>query len=76
MNFYLPYVDDSIDAMEDELMRWRSCWLRHEGDFLPYNTFGVLLSAKEIHTYDLWKFFKYWQLARLLQQQMSVRLVL
>ena len=25
--------------------------LRHEGDSLPYNTSGLLLSAKEIHTY-------------------------
>ena len=32
-------------------MRLRSYWLRHEGDSLPYNTLGVLLSAKEIHTY-------------------------
>ena len=31
-------------------MLWRSYWLRHEGDYLPYNTLGVLLSAKEIHT--------------------------
>ena len=29
-------------------MRWRSYWLRHEGDSLPYNTLGVLPSAKEI----------------------------
>ena len=26
-------------------------WLRHKGDSIPYNTLGVLLSAKEIHTY-------------------------
>ena len=57
MNFYLPYVVDSINAMEVELMRWRSYWLRHAGDSLPYNTLGVLLSAKEMHTYHLWKFF-------------------
>ena len=51
MNFYLPFVDDSIDAVEDEFMRWRLYWLRHEGDSLPYNTLSVLMSAKEIHTY-------------------------
>ena len=28
-----------------------SYWLRHEGDFLIYRLLGVLLSAKEIHTY-------------------------
>ena len=50
-NFCLPFVDDSIDAMEVEFMHWRSYWLRYEGDSLPYNTLGVLLSAKEIHTY-------------------------
>ena len=44
-------MDDSIDAVEAEFMRWRSYWLRHEGDSLPYNTLGVLLSAKKIHTY-------------------------
>ena len=49
VNFYLPFVIDSIDAVEVEFMRWRSYWLRHEGDSLPYNTLGVLLSAKEIH---------------------------
>ena len=32
-------------------MQWRSYWLRHEGNSLPYNTLGVLLCAKEIHTY-------------------------
>ena len=32
-------------------MQWRSYWLRHEGDSLPYNTLGVLLSAKEIHIF-------------------------
>ena len=57
VNFYLPFVDNSIDAMEVEFMRWRSYWLRDEGDSLPYNTLGVLLSAKERHTYHLWKFF-------------------
>ena len=51
VDFYLPFVDDSTDAMEVEFMRWRSYWLRHEGDCLPHKTLGVLLSAKEIHTY-------------------------
>ena len=51
MNFYLPFVDDSIDAVEVEFMRWHSYWLGHAGDCLPYNTSGVLLSAKKIHTY-------------------------
>ena len=51
INFYLPFVDTSIDAMEVEFMPWRSYWLHFEGDSLPYNTLGVLLSAKEIHTY-------------------------
>ena len=32
-------------------MRWRSYWPRHDGDSLPYNTLGVLLSAKKIHAY-------------------------
>ena len=51
VNFYFPFVDDSIDASEVEFMRLRSSWLRHKGDSLPHNTLGVLLSAKEIHTY-------------------------
>ena len=51
VNFYLPFVDDRIDAVEVEFMRWRSYWLRHESDSLPYNTLGMLLSAKEIHKY-------------------------
>ena len=51
VNFHLPFVNDSIDAVEVEFMRWRSYWLCHEGDSLPYNTLSVLLSAKEIHTY-------------------------
>ena len=49
--FYLSFLDDSIDAVEVEFMRWRSYWPRHDGDSLPYNTLGVLLSAKKIHTY-------------------------
>ena len=53
VNFYLPFVDDSIDAVEVEFMRWRSYWLRYEGDSLPYNTLGVLLSAKEIYTLEV-----------------------
>ena len=51
INLYLSFADDSIDAAEVKLMRWRSYWLRHEGDSLPYNTLGALLSAKEIHMY-------------------------
>ena len=51
VKFYLPFADDSIDAVEVEFMRWRSYWLRHESDSLPYNTLSVLLSAKEIHTH-------------------------
>ena len=46
-----PLVDDSIDAVEVKLMRWRSYWLRHAGDSLLYNALGALLSAREIHTY-------------------------
>ena len=51
VNFYLSIVDDSIGAVDVKFMRWRSYWLRHERDSLPYNTLGVSLSAKEIHTY-------------------------
>ena len=51
VNFHLPLVNDSIDAVEVEFKRWRSYWLRHEGDSLPYSTLSVLLSAKEVHTY-------------------------
>ena len=50
VNVYLPFVDDSIDVVEVEFMQWRSYWLHHEGDSLPYNTLGVLLSAKEVYT--------------------------
>ena len=48
VNFQLPFVDDSINAVEVEFMRWRSYWQRHESDSLPYNSLGELLSAKEI----------------------------
>ena len=48
VNFYLSFVDNSIDAGEVEFMQLRSYWLRREGDSLPYTT---LLPAKEIHTY-------------------------
>ena len=51
VNVYLLFGDDSIDAVEVEFMRWRSYWLRHKGDSLPYNTLGVSLFANEIHTY-------------------------
>ena len=51
VNFYLPFANDSVDAVEAEFMRWRSYWLDHESDSLPYNTLGVLLSAKEIKAY-------------------------
>ena len=50
-NFYLPILNDSIDAVKIEFMRWRSYLLRHKGDFLPYNTLGAMLSAKEINRY-------------------------
>ena len=52
VNFYFPFVNDSIDPVKVEFMRWCSYWPRHEGHPLPYNTLGVLLSAKEIHTYS------------------------
>ena len=46
VNFYLPFVDDSIDVVEVEFMRWRSHWLRHEGDSLPYNTGRVAVCKR------------------------------
>ena len=52
MNFYLPFLDDSIDALEVEFMQWRLYWLRHKGDSLPYNDSDALLSAKEMKTYS------------------------
>ena len=76
MNIYLPFVDDSIDSVEVEFMRWRSYWLRHEGNSLPYNTLGVLLCAKEIHAYPSLEVLQILTTVRLPQQQMSVRLVL
>ena len=33
VNFYLPFLDYSIDAVEVEFMRWRLYWLRHKDDF-------------------------------------------
>ena len=51
VNFYFSFVDDSIDDVEVELMRWRLYWLRHKNDSLSYNTLDVLLSAKVIYTY-------------------------
>ena len=44
-------MDDSIYAVEVEFIRWHLYWLPQEGDNLLYNTLGVLLSAKETHTY-------------------------
>ena len=41
VNFDLPFVDDAAEI--------NLCG--HEDDSFPYNTLGVLLSAKEIHTY-------------------------
>ena len=53
VNFYLHFVDDSTDVVEVEFMPWCSYWLCHEGNSLPCNTLGMLLSAKEIHTYPI-----------------------
>ena len=50
VNFYLSFVDDSMDAVEVEFMRWRSYCLRHKGNSLPYKTLGALLSANETQT--------------------------
>ena len=47
VNFYLLFVDNRIDAMEVEFMQWRSYWLCHKDNSLPYNTLGVLLFAKK-----------------------------
>ena len=44
-------MDDSIDAVEVEFVQWRSYWLRHKGDSLPYNASGAMLSAKEMNMY-------------------------
>ena len=57
VNSYLPFLDDSIDAVEVEFMRWRSYWLRHKGDSLPNKCLGALLSGKERKRVHLWKFF-------------------
>ena len=52
MNFYLPFLDDNVDAVEVEFVQWRLYWLRHKDDFLPYNALGALLSAKKMKTYS------------------------
>ena len=70
VNFYLLFVDDSIDVVEVEFMPWRSYKLRHKGNFLPCNTFGLLLSVKEIHTHPSLEVLLQ-ILIRLLQQQMK-----
>ena len=57
MNFYLPFLNDSIEAVEVEFVEWCLYWPPHKGDSLPCNVLDVLLSAKEIHSIHLWKFF-------------------
>ena len=52
VTFYLPFMDDSIEAVVVEFMQWRLYWLRHKGDSLPYHALGALLSAKELNTYS------------------------
>ena len=55
VNFCLPFLDDSTEAVEVEFMRWRSYWLRHKDDFLPNNPLDALFSAKEMETYPFLK---------------------
>ena len=47
MNFYFPFLDDSIDAVEVEFVQWRLYWPRYKGDALPYNASDALLQLKK-----------------------------
>ena len=52
MNFYLAFLNDSIDAVEIEFVQWRLYWPCHESDSLPPYALGALLAAKEMKTYS------------------------
>ena len=47
VNFYLPFLDDSIDAVEVEFVQWRLYWPRHKGDPLLYIALGAFSQLKK-----------------------------
>ena len=51
VDFYLPFLDNSLDSVQAEFLRWRSHWLRHQSESLPKDALQALIIAEEMNSY-------------------------
>ena len=48
---HLPLLDNSLDSVQAEFLRWRSYWLRHQSEYLPNDALQALIIAEEMDSY-------------------------
>ena len=51
IDFYLPFLDNSLDSVPAEFLPWRSYWLRHQSESLPNDALQTPIIAEEMDSY-------------------------
>ena len=51
VDFYFAFLDNSLDSVQAEFLRWRLYWLRHQSEFLPNDALQALIIAEEMDSY-------------------------
>ena len=51
VDFFLLFLDGSLDSVQAKFLRWRSYWLRHQSESLPNDALQALIIAEEMDSY-------------------------
>ena len=51
IDFYLHFLDNSLDLVPAEFLPWRLNWLRYRSESLPNNPLQALIIAEEMDSY-------------------------
>ena len=51
IDFYLSFLDNSLDSVPAEFLRWRSYWLRHQSESLQNDALQAMIIVEEMNSY-------------------------
>ena len=51
VDFYLPFLDNSLDSVQAKFLYWQLHWLRHQSESLPNDALQALIIAEEMDSY-------------------------
>ena len=51
LTFISSFLDNSLDSVQAEFLRWRSYWLRHQSESLPNDALQALIIAEKMDSY-------------------------